>query len=158
MINLQKHSFAGIAILSSIVPIPSALALCIYSLLSKDLSQLLIGVAIILILLIFLFILKKHLNKTKHFLILQPDSIEVKLNDEIILSLKNHNIIELTYYKLFSLRGLSNLFFSFIVNKSVFATYYNSAEGKKITELLGHMSLNEVKNIANQMHVKLIIK
>ena len=29
---------------------------------------------------------------------------------------------------------------------------------EKITELLGHMSLNEVKNIANQMHVKLIIK
>ena len=158
MINLQKHSFEGIAILSSIIPIPSALALCIHSLLSKDLFLFLLGVAIVLIFLIILFVLKKHLNNTKHFLILQPDGIDIKLNNETILSLKNHNIIEFTYYKLFSLRGLPNLFFSYIVNKSVFVTYHNSADGKTITEFLGNMSLIDVKNVANQTHTKLIIK
>ena len=159
MYNLSEKQFKPTIIFLSIIFYPLLLGVLAVLISSFDIMILIIFLMLLLVYVVLIIFYKKISNNKNHNLIIYDCKMVINYpninNVKHILEISYDSIIKLEYYKITSLVSWFQLL-NGIVPKCVFITYIKN--GEEVCELMGHMELNDIKKIANDKNIKLIIK
>ena len=157
MIYLKQKQFKPAVILLSILFSPAIIVMLITTIAFYKLELLIILLSLVIIyLLLLLFFLKVSYSK-KNYLELGRDNMKIvypNINKgENELDINYSEINSFDYYKITSFKGWLILT-SFVLPQCVFITYNNN--GNEITELMGHLDYEYIKNLASEKKIKFI--
>ena len=159
MYNLSEKQFKPAVFFLSIIFFPLLLGVLAVLICNFDMIILIIFLMLLLVYITLIIFYKKISNNKNHNLIIYDCKMVINYpninNMKHILEISYDSIIKLEYYKITSLVSWFQLL-NGIVPKCVFITYIKN--GKEVCELMGHMELNDIKKIANDKNIKLIIK
>ena len=160
MYNLSEKQFKPCIIFMSILFLPLISSLIVVLILHFTICVLIVFL-ILLSLYVFLIILfRKLYNKENTNLILYENKMVINYpnvnNCKNSLELNYDDIIKLEYYRLSSIVSWFQLVYNYVLPKCVFITYDKNYDVR--CELMGHMDLKDIKKIANEKGIKLIIK
>lgn len=159
MCYLEQKQFIPAMILLGIPFIPCIISLIIANIILFKVELLIVLLIILMIYLTIVFILWKLSRRKNHYLLLKEDEVEIVFHDfsngKEKLNLSVNQIIKIEYYRITSIKGWLMLF-SYIFPKCLYITYkINEVEN---TKFIGYMDLKDIKKIATDKKIKLIIK
>lgn len=156
MYFLEQKQFLPAMILFGIPFIPSIIGLVFANLFFFRIQLLIILILILSIYLSIILILIKLSKRTRNYLLLKDNNIEIAFLDSDIgivkLDIPFKKIKKIEYYRITSLKGWLMLH-SFIYPKCVFLTY--DVKGEEFTKFIGYMDLKDVKEVAKKSNILL---
>jgi len=159
MYNLSEKQFKPAIIFLSIIFCPLFLGVLVVLSCNFDIMILSIFLILLLIYVLLILFYKKISNNKNHYLIIYDSKMIINYPNinkiKHVLDINYENIIKLEYYKITSITSWFQLL-NGVLPKCIFITYIK--DGKEVCELMGHMELKDIKKIANDKKIKLIIK
>ena len=161
MIDLSKKQFVPAMILLNIVFMPPVLILLICFLLYQELRFLLIGGMFLLFYAVGLMLVCKAARSKEYYLMIENNGLKIHCGNKYcdkdtgFWTISYDDILQLDYYKTFSLKGWFILWNGLFPN-SVFVTFYD-VFGQELSVFIGYMDIKQIKGIAAKGNVKLVL-
>lgn len=159
MYYLEEKQFLPLVLLFSVVFVPIIIGLMVINIVSYNTTSLVILLCCLIAYGLIIFAIWKVSRKKKHYLLLKEQSIEVVYHDiykgTTKLELSYDQIVQLEYYRLFTIRWIG-LLHSSLVSQCVFMTYMNN--GNQIERHIGYMNYRDAKEITQKLKIRLVVK
>ena len=161
--NLIEKQFKPMVIFLSMFFYPFFLVGIVALFLEFNIGVLLVLLMFILAYIGFIMLVRKECNNKNYYLIIHDNKIEINHPDEHktkkVVEICYEDIIQLEYYRLCSIISWVQMFLGGSCPKSVYITY-NKYKGfeKDVCDLVGYMDLQDIKKIAMDKNIKLVIK
>ena len=157
MVYLNKKQLIPTVIVLSVVCAPFILGGLIWMIADFHLAALaLFGLASV-VYGVLVFLVYKNSKSTKNYLNLTEEYVEIvypEINfDRGVLRLPYEAIVEFTHYKMISLETLKTMINYGSMPNCVYITYMS--HGREVTEMMGYLDYNEIKEIAESCGVPL---
>lgn len=158
MYYLEEKQFKPAIIMFSILFIPIIVAVTIAISFSYQIELLVILFVVILVYLTLTFIIWRISARKTYYLQVNKETINICYpninNENCKLELLYKEIKKIDYYKITSLAGWMMLF-NYAFPKCVFITYVKN--GKEKTDFIGYLDLYDIKQIANNNQIQLVV-
>ena len=159
MYYLDEKQFLPSALLFSVVFVPIIIGLMAIIIVSYNIISLIILLCFLIVYFLINLVVWKVSRKRKHYLLLKEQSIEIVYHDiykgTTTLELTYDQIIQFEYYRLFTIRWIG-LLHSSLVSRCVFMTYRNNSN--QVERHIGYMNYHDVKEIAQKLKTRLVVK
>lgn len=159
MFYLEKKGLLPLLILLHSVMLPLFGVLIAILITEFSIPNLLIALFFVFFYLSILLAMLKETSTHKYYLTIKDGIFEivyprVKKGDKLIIA--SNEIIQLEYYKLFSLVGWLDAFGGGAMTKFVLITYIND-DGEKVRRGMGYLDYKDILSIAKENHIRLVV-
>ena len=158
MYYLEQKQFKPAMVLFGLLFIPILIGINIANVVFFRVELLIVSLVVLIVYLSIILFFWRLSKRKEHYLLINKNGVEILFHDSISgkikVELSFEQIIKIEYYRINSIRSWFMLY-SYVFPKCVYITY--KIGGEEQTKFIGYMDLKDIKQIANDKNIKLIV-
>ena len=158
MYYLEQKQFKPAMVLFGLLFIPILIGINIANVVFFRVELLIVSLVVLIVYLSIILFFWRLSKRKEHYLLINKNGVEILFHDsirgKIKVELSFEQIIKIEYYRINSIRSWFMLY-SYVFPKCVYITY--KIGGEEQTKFIGYMDLKDIKQIANDKNIKLIV-